>query len=520
MVWGKPMASKYNLEEILESYRQLRSWRRVSSKHKIPRGTLYALLKKNPKLVKEYTDRSFDVTKVSTPRKGVRRFIYTSAQNEAPVDVRFWRNLTVFAEHTGAELGVIGYSYNPCVGNFANRKFAAEIEPHIVTGRIDLGNKALVCAEINISPTAVHPLSGFETYTREKWGIFGHPRVALASVPTGFDQKTKQIMTTGCCTLPNYIYSKAGMKAEFHHVIGALLVEIDSDGDVFCRHLIADDKGDFQDLNTIVKDGKVTGSWRVASITWGDIHVEQLDPAVDKGCFWRKGMLDVLDPESQFFHDIIDFTGRNSHNMDDPHHRFKMWVNDTERVDAVFCLARNFLARTQRPSTQSFVIESNHDYQLMRWLKRGDYKNDPANSQFFLRAQSAVYDALARKDDAFSVFAWALDAPNITFIPETSSFKICNDKGRGIECALHGHKGANGAKGHLYAFAKMGSKANVGHTHSAAIYEGIYQAGTSSKLDLDYNRGGLSSWNHAHIVTYLNGKRAIITMCGSKWRAK
>jgi hypothetical protein len=66
----------------------------------------------------------------------------------------------------------------------------------------------------------------------------------------------------------------------------------------------------------------------------------------------------------------------------------------------------------------------------------------------------------------------------------------------------------------------MGSKANVGHTHSAAIYEGIYQAGTSSKLDLEYNRGGLSSWNHAHIVTYLNGKRTIITMCGSKWRAK
>lgn len=515
---GKP--KDWSIDEVLEAYRNLRSWRKVSSKLKISRASLYRLLKRNPERAKEATDCSFDTVEVKKPKRGVRRYIYTSAQNEAPVDTRFWRNLTAYAKHTNAELGVVGYSYNPSIGNSARRSFADEVTPHLVSGRIDIAGKLLVCAEINISPTAVQPLSGFETYTREKWGVFAHPRIALQSVPTGFDQKTKQIMTTGCCTLPNYIFSKAGMKAEFHHVIAALLIEVDSDGDVFCRHLIADDEGNFQDLNTIVKDGKVLATcYRVEAITWGDIHIEQLDPAVNKGCFWPKGMLDVLDPAYQFFHDIIDFTARNSHNADDPHHRFKMWIDNSDCVDAVFSLARNFLERTRRPSTASYVVESNHDYQLMRWLKKGDYKNDPANSQFFLRAQSAVYDALARKDDTFSVFAWALDVPDVTFIPETKSFKICNAKGRGIECALHGHKGANGAKGHLYAFAKMGSKANVGHTHSAAIYEGIYQAGTSSKLDLEYNRGGLSSWNHAHVVTYLNGKRAIITMCGAKWRA-
>jgi hypothetical protein len=513
--------SNVSIDTILDAYATLRSWRRVSSKLKLPRATLYNILKRHPDRVKEATDCSFQTIKVARPKRGVKRYIYTSAQNEAPVDTRFWKNLSVFAQHCGAELGVIGYSYNPCVGNTANRHFAEEIAPYIISGRIDIANKLLVCAEINISPTAVQPLSGFETYTREKWGVFGHPRVALQSVPTGFDQKTKQIMTTGCVTLPNYIYSKAGMKAEFHHVIGALLVEVDDDGDVFCRHLIADADGNFQDLNTIVKDGRVLASaYRVAAITWGDIHVEQLDPLVDKGCFSAKGMLDVLDPEYQFFHDIIDFTARNSHNADDPHHRFKMWVSETERVDKVFERARKFLARTRRPSTTGYVVESNHDYQLMRWLKRGDYKNDPANSQFFLQCQSAVYAALARKDNEFSIFAWALASPDAEFIPETKSFKIFNDKGRGIECALHGHKGANGAKGQLYTFAKMGSKANVGHTHSAAIYEGIYQAGTSSKLDLEYNRGGLSSWNHAHIVTYLNGKRTIITMCGEKWRAR
>ena len=56
------------------------------------------------------------------------------------------------------------------------------------------------------------------------------------------------------------------------------------------------------------------------------------------------------------------------------------------------------------------------------------------------------------------------------------------------------------------------------HTHQAGIYDGVYTAVTSSVLDLGYNRGP-SSWSHSHIVTYANGKRAIITIWNGKWRA-
>jgi hypothetical protein len=44
-------------------------------------------------------------------------------------------------------------------------------------------------------------------------------------------------------------------------------------------------------------------------------------------------------------------------------------------------------------------------------------------------------------------------------------------------------------------------------------------AGTSSKLDVGYNTGP-SSWTHSHIVTYENGKRAVITLYAGSWRAK
>jgi hypothetical protein len=64
----------------------------------------------------------------------------------------------------------------------------------------------------------------------------------------------------------------------------------------------------------------------------------------------------------------------------------------------------------------------------------------------------------------------------------------------------------------------MGRKANIGHRHAPCIVDGVYQAGTHGELSPDWVRGP-GSWSHSDIVTYENGKRAIITMTNGKWRA-
>jgi hypothetical protein len=51
------------------------------------------------------------------------------------------------------------------------------------------------------------------------------------------------------------------------------------------------------------------------------------------------------------------------------------------------------------------------------------------------------------------------------------------------------------------------------------IREAYYQAGTSSRLDMHYNTRGPGNWAHSHVITYPNGKRAILTMVGPRWRA-
>jgi hypothetical protein len=88
-----------------------------------------------------------------------------------------------------------------------------------------------------------------ETYSRGAWAVFPHAKVQLVSVPSLPGRHPAMVMTTGAVTLPNYIEKKAGLKAEFHHQIGATIVEVDEADRVFCRQIGAGPDGSFQDLD-------------------------------------------------------------------------------------------------------------------------------------------------------------------------------------------------------------------------------------------------------------------------------
>jgi len=455
--------------------------------------------------------------------KGVTRYILTSVQDATEVHEAFLDNLETFAKIMNATILVAGFTYNKSLFDpSAKRKavFHERVAPYLTNERVQLCKNFVFCGEVNISPTAVNPIAGFETYTRGAWGAFPHPRICARSVPTMFHEPAKMVFTTGTVSKTNYVPRAAGFKAEFHHVIGALIVEITPDDEVFVRQIIAEDDGSFQDLDLrITGKGGVVEPARVEAITWGDIHLEQIDEEVFKGAWGRGGMLDTLMPNYQFLHDVLDFKARNHHNARDPHHAFAQFWNLEDGVAETIEKCAAFLDSTSRDWCQSVVVESNHDLMLKRWLKEADYRTDPANAVIFLELQRSMYQAIMDGRKAFSPFEYAcrqvLPLTHIIFLDESDSFRICGD----IENGLHGHRGANGAKGSLLTFSKMGPKVNVAHTHSAGIYEGAYCAGTSSKLDMGYNRGGLSSWSHTHIVTYPSGKRTLVTMVDGCWHA-
>lgn len=517
------MSEHTDPKEFMKLVKKLGSIRAAGRKLNIPKSTAQDLFKK-------YSETQLRETKVKNsikyakPSKGeVKRYILTSAQNGTKVHEGFFRNLEAYAEHLDAEILISGYTYNKSLfedHSKTENRYAECVEQYLTNDRYELGPNVVFCGEMNILPTAVNPLSGFETYTREKWGIFPHAKVQQQSIATMKDSPAKMILTTGTVTLPNYIQKKDGIKAEFHHVFGAALVEVCSDGAFFVRHLLGDKKdGSFFDLTTHVYEGQIFEGVNVLAVTWGDIHLEKLDLECAGASFGfgqnnsENSLLDYLNPKFQFIHDLIDFKNRNHHNIKDSHFLFEQYVNGEEKISDTIKNAAGFLDFIWRDETETYVIESNHDLALLKWLKTADYRLDQANAIFFLEAQLAVYQAIDHGVENFSIFQYLVsDYMNkeAVFLLEDDSFIIAPEHG-GIECAMHGHLGANGAKGHAKQFSKMGPKANVAHTHSAGIFDGIYTAGVTGNLDMGYNKG-LSSWSHTHIVTYENGKRTLLTM--------
>lgn len=467
------------------------------------------------------------------PKKGeVKRYILTCAQNNTHIHTPFWNNLKVYAEHINAEILVSQFTYNksaygqksvkpgkgPTQEDLAPLHFAPELGGYFCNDRVQLAPDLVFCGEVNILPTAARPLSGFETYTRDSSGIFPHTTFAMESIPVYAQDYPKINYTTGCVTVKNYIQKKAGLKAEFHHAYGALVVEVLSDGCWFVRQLNAEEDGSFYDLDIYVQDEEIQTNIPVEAINWGDVHVETLDPQIMELNWGKGGLLDSLQPAYQFMHDTVDFHARNHHRLKDPHAMYKRFIEGQDSVEKEFQNVVTFLNHVSyRDWCKTIVVDSNHDNALERWLREADYRQDPLNAIFFLKTQLAKFEAIRTKNANFHIIEHALRKlgciPEIQFLRDCESFTICGQ----IECGMHGHLGPNGAKGSPLGISKIGRKTNTGHTHSAGIVNGAYVAGTSTLLQLEYNKGP-SSWSHSHIVTYQNGKRCIITVRNGRWR--
>lgn len=466
-------------------------------------------------------------------KRGAATYLLTAAQNNTRVHAAFWRNLLAYRQHLGATLYVSQFTYNKSAygpkdvkpgseqpGDYDDLWYAKEIADYVYNERLAIAPSLVFCGEVNILPTAVRPLSGFENYTGRSSGIFSHAKQHMQSVPNL--DAAKFNWTTGCCTLRNYIQKKAGLKAEYQHAYGALIVEVDAAGDWFVRQLRATEDGAFQDLDARVQAGKVTRGHRVEAIQWGDVHVEQLDPTVRRVHWGPGGMLDALRPRYQFMHDTLDFKSRNHHEARDPHELYRKHVRGAESVRAELERVAAFLkGEAARPECRIVVVDSNHDQALTRWLREAQLAADPVNALTYLDLQQRLYKAIGAGDDRYHLLAdvmRTLGVRGVRFLRQDESFVICRTAG-GIECGMHGHQGANGGRGSSAVFARIGRRSNTGHTHVAAIVDDNFSAGTCSLLRLSYNRG-LSSWSHSDVVTYPNGCRTIVTLWNGKWRAE
>ncbi|WP_036292098.1 helix-turn-helix domain-containing protein [Methylosinus sp. PW1] len=451
---------------------------------------------------------------------GVKRWLLTAAQNETPAHGPALVNLLALSQFLGAEFRVGKFTYNrdwysAIFGgrgmdervkkkNVRVRPYSSNLEQWLTKDRLELSETIVHCAEVNIIPTAERPLSGLLTYGRGKSTVFSHPKQELESIPRSPEKVPVVAMTTGVVTCHNYVPLKAGYKASFHHVIGALLIEVDADGYVYSQHVHCDPAdGRLQVYDVVVDRGVVTTGNRIAGMSLGDTHVEHVDTDAVEAV---QVAIDRLQPAHVFSHDTTDFYARNHHTRNDPWHAFEV-ERDGRRVEHCFRQAADFLSSLRRNFLAVHAIESNHDLAFSRWLRETDWRTDPQNAELHLEANLRMLRAIKAKE-RFSIWEWAIrragvDLDGVEFILADEGFALA-----GVECGWHGDNGPNGSRGSSVSFMKLAEKVAHGHTHTAFKRQGVASGGTIQQMMPKYARGP-SSWSQSFVAVYPNGQTGI-----------
>ena len=450
-------------------------------------------------------------TETSKLRDG--KYFITAAQNNTKVHTGFFDTVQKFCSEHGVKLIVSKFTYKRKGFENMTSELADDLWydtrtlPYLMNEQIQLGD-FIFYGNFDILPTAAQPLSGLESHSGSLDCAFPHTKLQMRSIATMPQVKAKHMYTTGCCTLLNYVPRKAGQKAELHHVFGGLYVEVKK-GKTKVTPISADARtGEFSVYDTHYTP-KGSTKQKALAVNFGDIHLEKLDSRYSKG---MHKVLNDLQPANVFLHDLLDFEARNHHEVFNKFARFAKHMSQKDNVERNVTDLYLWLTNlaNKYPETTFHVVPSNHNDAFYKWANTEQPFNDYPNLKFWhmvnwLKLQQ-ITDS-GEEEELLVTVAKHLGvnfSENIAFHNRSESVRLC-----GIEFNLHGDMGANGSRGTPQGLAKLGFKANTGHTHSAGIHNGVYVAGVSGSLEHGYNVG-LSSWSNAFVVTYIGGKRTVI----------
>lgn len=471
-------------------------------------------------------DTSAKLAKVEQAKSGV--YVITCAQNATPVFDKGFASLQVLCKRLRAHLIVIPMRYHNPTSQWSekdetNEWWAAQVTPHLLDHRIDIGEHLTILGDVRVQPTAARPTSGMETFCGGRSAIIGHPKLEMVTIPAPQHSSPKTISTTGAITVDNYTDSKAGKKGEHHHTFGALVVEVDDKtGAHYSRQINIDkDTGEFYDLDSLYTPDSYTTGHAIAGLVLGDLHERFVDPSVVSATFTAKNsLLKSLKPQALAFHDVADFYSQNHH------HRGKVFTKIAKHRGRQSCVEDEinecaaFVDKHTEGCPRVIFVPSNHPDALQRWIEETDWRQDPENCIFYLETALAIARSAQMGDSGaeyIDPFVYWMEQKlkfmsKYEFPSRDDSVTIA-----GIEVGMHGDKGPNGARGAIRGFGRVGVKSIIGHSHTPGVMDGVYQVGTSSRLRLEYNSGP-SSWMHTHCIVYPNGKRALITIINGKWR--
>lgn len=432
-------------------------------------------------------------------KPGVKRLIVTTAVAGAKADQGFLKSLDVYAKARSAEVVILvsvtdahTVTIDPSLKKYT-----------IITTDTALNSKIGVLG-IKNSAKKADPVTGLPRIGQRNGSFIGaSPKQRLKFVATGPSTLPHALMTTGAVTLPNYTQSRdlitqLNYVSEQDHVMGAVVVELEDDTFFHFRQVQADSKGRFADLGKLYSPSGVK-DYAPEAFVLGDWHSGETDP--EAYACWE-AVSKATKVKSWIMHDMFSGNSINPHVRGKHLTRAKMAAENLLSLkDELDGFVKDVLSLSNR--RKLVIVKSNHDEFLDRYLNDGMYLDDAPNHRLALDLACAVLDNKNPLQDYFENNAKKTKNP-VKWLVRDESYKVAD-----VELGQHGDIGSNGARGSAVSMESAYGKCVYGHSHTPNILRESWCVGTSTYLQLSYNRGA-SSWFHSSCLVYPNGQRQMI----------
>jgi len=458
-----------------------------------------------------FTEAEFKKLKAKVKTK--KRFIITTAVSGKEVDYNSFKAMQTYCDLEDAMVLV-----QPCQ-DVASRNSIFEYELDRILR--DCGfvfkdlylNKNFYISSIGVSAKQINPLTGLDRIAQAKGStILASPKQYLKFVPNSNLKLPHALMTTGAVTISDYSTDKSMSQrtsyiAEFDHIKGAIIVEIEDENIFHFRQIQFDVDGSFYDFGwKYTPEGEAFPVEETVCV-FGDTHVGSHDIEVDKAL---QEITERVSAKEIIIHDLFDNRFNNHHDTHKPVKRAMLARSGKTRLRKEGEITAEWLNDWSERVEKITVVKSNHDEALERYIDEGRWKDDPEN---LYDATLLVRKRMEKVDPLKYLITEMIGLKNphkVNWLKRDEDYDVY-----GIESGSHGDKGGNGSRGSLNGIEKAYYKATVGHSHTAGILRNIYQVGTSTVMKLGYNSGP-SSWTNTMCIQYPNGQRQLINIFRNK----
>lgn len=446
-------------------------------------------------------------------------FVVTSCQNNTNTNSKFLNTLISYCNHNQAKLLVIPTLYRATMEK--TEEISWDVPSHLICWHNIELKHIRIYGDLKIIPTAENPLAGLDPLSKGKTVIVGHNQLQMRSLPVSINENPVILHTTGTVSIPNYTISKQGEKANFNHSFSALVIEVDHKNDIFhIRVLNSDESGGFYDLDRQYRpSGQIVTDCRIDALVTGDEHAVFMDPDVKRAIYMNTdSLVNTLKPSVIVRHDVVDSYSITHHDKHNFINRYKKRRDQLDNLEQELHSTEQLLVDTTPDFAVNWIVSSNHNDHLTKWLNTADPKEDVQNAKIYHWLMWQILDRIDNQLHSQTPFElWLRRNPSsiaqkTKFLSRLESANI-----NGVDVSLHGDVASGGARGSALSFSKLPQKTITGHSHSPFIQQGAYGVGCSCIKDLSYVNGP-GSWMHTSCVIHKNGKRQLITIVRGQWR--